>query len=854
MKTCHTCQQTYSDDIEFCPRDGARLAAQATETEAQLAAGLSRRFRIIRRLGQGGMGAVFLAEQIGVGNRPVALKVLNRKLLDDPDFLLRFQNEAGSTGRIHHPNVVTIYESAQADDGTPYIAMEFLEGESLREVLKRRGALPVPEVAEILQQAARGLNAAHRLGIIHRDLKPDNIFLTYPDDAAAPLVGAHDVGAGLVPALPVGIADTGRAQDPPLRPVVVKLVDFGIAKLRESATHTQTGTVLGTPAYMSYEQASGMRSDELDARSDIYSLGVVVYEMLTGRVPFHSDTPIGYLRKHMLEEPPPFRAVAPGLGVPPAVESAVMKALVKNRDQRFASVLDFARDFARAATAPSPVESPKPFATTKRVEPAMPQSEVGAVREPPLREPGSTLPPSVAPAAPVARAPDVGASGARPEAERRSALQLPPAPRPLEVGAVREPPLFSSVAGERYGLAGSRVGIASLVAAVVVVIMAALAWVYWPRPMKQPTPQPGPPQQETSVPAKPQTPVPAPSVNNPPTNPPSPQVSPAQIVVQTSTNAQVYLDDTFKGQVGRKGRLVIEDLKPGEHTLRVSLAGKKDYEQRVTVAAEQVATITATLADAESPSPPAPVETPRRAVSAPSARTVRENPRDGLKYVWIPPGTFMMGCSPGDSECFELEKPSHQVTISRGFWIAQTPVTVGAYKRFAGATGRQRPGAPNFNTGWANENMPIVDVTWDDAQAYCGWMGGRLPTEAEWEYAARGGSTEARYGNLDEIAWYNQNSGGQTHDVAQKRANGFGLYDMLGNVWEWVDDWYDQNYYQNSPSQDPTGPASGQLRVLRGGSCYVNPRAVRVSNRVRYYPGGRYYDSGFRCGGEVFAP
>ena len=334
MKICPTCQRTYPDDFSLCPRDGAPLAAQATATEAQLAAGLSRRFRIIRRLGAGGMGAVFLAEQIGVGNRPVALKVLNRKLLDDPEFLLRFQNEAGSTGRIRHANVVTIYESAQADDGTPYIAMEFLEGESLGEALKRRGALPVTEVAEILQQAARGLNAAHKLGIIHRDLKPDNIFLTRGDEGE----------------------------------MVVKVVDFGIAKLRESSTHTQTGMVLGTPAYMSYEQASGMRSDELDARSDVYSLGVVVYEMLTGRVPFHSDTPVGYLRKHLMEAPPPFRAVAPGLGVPPAVESVVMKALVKDRDQRYATVLDFARDFAQAAALPSPAESPKPLITAKRVE------------------------------------------------------------------------------------------------------------------------------------------------------------------------------------------------------------------------------------------------------------------------------------------------------------------------------------------------------------------------------------------------------------------------------------------------------------------------------------------------------
>ena len=123
MRTCPTCRNTFSDETEFCPHDGARLNAAVSETEAQLAWGLAHRFRIVGRLGAGGMGTVFLAEQIAVGSRPVALKVLNRKLLDDPEFLLRSHNEAASTGRIHHPNVVTIYESGQADDGTPYIAM-----------------------------------------------------------------------------------------------------------------------------------------------------------------------------------------------------------------------------------------------------------------------------------------------------------------------------------------------------------------------------------------------------------------------------------------------------------------------------------------------------------------------------------------------------------------------------------------------------------------------------------------------------------------------------------------------------------------------------------------------------------
>jgi formylglycine-generating enzyme required for sulfatase activity len=236
------------------------------------------------------------------------------------------------------------------------------------------------------------------------------------------------------------------------------------------------------------------------------------------------------------------------------------------------------------------------------------------------------------------------------------------------------------------------------------------------------------------------------------------------------------------------------------------------------------------------------------------AGTVRVNPQDEQKYVWIPPGTFMMGCSPGDSEGDDGEKPSHQVTITKGFWLGQTPVTVGAYERLARATGRQMPKAPYYNMSWAQKNMPIVNVNWDDAQAYCGWTGGRLPTEAEWEYAARGGSTEARYGDLDEIAWYSANSGDQTHDVAQKRANSLGLYDTLGNVWEWVGDWCDEDYFQSSPSQDPTGPTSGQHRVLRGGSLVNDPRQVRVSVRHRAPPRHTYDTYGFRCVREADSP
>ena len=208
--------------------------------------------------------------------------------------------------------------------------------------------------------------------------------------------------------------------------------------------------------------------------------------------------------------------------------------------------------------------------------------------------------------------------------------------------------------------------------------------------------------------------------------------------------------------------------------------------------------------------------------------------KDGM--VWIEGGTFMMGSNDGGSD----EKPVHQVTVN-GFYMDKTEVTQAEYERVMGNNPSSFKNCPD---------CPVESVSWDDAKAYCEKVGKRLPTEAEWEYAARAGSTTKYYwgnGAPDAYAWYDGNSGQKTHPVGQKQPNAWGLYDMSGNVWEWCSDWYNEDYYANSPAQDSKGPSSGTGRVLRGGSWFNLPESLRSANRVRNGPDDRFINNGFRC-------
>jgi formylglycine-generating enzyme required for sulfatase activity len=225
----------------------------------------------------------------------------------------------------------------------------------------------------------------------------------------------------------------------------------------------------------------------------------------------------------------------------------------------------------------------------------------------------------------------------------------------------------------------------------------------------------------------------------------------------------------------------------------------------------------------------------------------------GMEFLTIPAGRFMMGCYQGDGQCYADEIPRHEVQITRSFQLGKYEVTQGQWVKVMGSNPSKFKG---------EDGLPVEEVSWNHVQGFIAKLNAlndgyryRLPTEAEWEYAARGGTTGVYYGILDEVGWYDKNSGSKTHPAGQKQPNGFGLYDMLGNVWEWCSDWDGGSYYGSSPATDPKGPDSGQAKVLRGGSWDDLASNARASSRVKVVPFVRGNAIGFRvCRERHFQP
>src|SRR5262245_28362378 len=334
MKYCPVCERKYDDEMRLCGVDGTTLRSQSLQTpvrdqpvrDQMVGRIVKGRYQIMRRLGEGGMGTVYLAEQVSIG-RKVALKLLRGTYAMDDEFIERFRREARLAASLNHRNIVTVYDFDQGDDESLFIAMEYLNGEKLSDVIRRDGPLDLNRAVRLCLQCAEGLEAAHQAGVIHRDIKPDNIMV---------------VGEGAVER--------------------TKLMDFGIARLRDVAATsrlTRPDVIMGTPAYMAPEQAEGKETSE---KTDIYALGVVLYEMLTGEVPFKANTPAAVLLKQIQESPVPLRKLR--REVPSEIERIVMQALEKKPEKRQHGMRDLVQSLGKAAKTVVEYDVPETIMTT----------------------------------------------------------------------------------------------------------------------------------------------------------------------------------------------------------------------------------------------------------------------------------------------------------------------------------------------------------------------------------------------------------------------------------------------------------------------------------------------------------
>jgi serine/threonine-protein kinase len=357
---CPTCQAQVADSQRFCSNCGTVVGAEDPQApDPMIGQTLGGKYKVNRLLGEGGMGAVYEGEQqLGTTKRKVAVKTLHPHLSRDAKIKARFEREVGTIAELEHPNTIQVYDFGSTPDGILYIVMEFLQGKSLADLLEKEGAMVPDRVAYILDQVCGSLEEAHGRGIVHRDLKPDNVVL---------------------------VERAGKKD-------FVKVLDFGIAKRSKEEDKneqklTQQGMVLGTPPYMSPEQFTGR---PIDARSDIYSLAVMAYEMITGRLPFQADTAWEWATQHMTATPIPMEASAEGMRAPPAMRAAVQRAMAKSPDERFQTVREFIGAFmggtdpmrAQMASHPSapprqrtevgaPIDAGNPFAGAALGAPGM---------------------------------------------------------------------------------------------------------------------------------------------------------------------------------------------------------------------------------------------------------------------------------------------------------------------------------------------------------------------------------------------------------------------------------------------------------------------------------------------------
>lgn len=528
---CRRCGRDLEDGSRFCAECGAdqvgSAAVPVAHADPRIGTSIEEKYRLDSQIGVGGMATVYRATRLLIGDA-VAVKILHAEQLRDPQAAERFRREAQAAARLKHPNAVTIYDFGVSDDGVVYLVMELVEGQSLRQVVKEQGPLFPSGAAEILTQVCGALNEAHEQNVVHRDIKPDNILVTKA---------------------PTGIR--------------VKVLDFGIARISDMSNLgnlTQAGSIMGTPHYMSPEQCLG---EELDGRSDIYSLGIVLYEMLTGVVPFNSPTSMAVVVHHVNTAPAPLHIL--NASVPPAVEAVVMRALEKRREARPQTAMAFAGEFSAAVA--ETLSAPPGRSAPPHLPTMMPTVE--------MRTPwsaGTALPPQV-PTPP-------GVHGGQATRKRLPATLIGGVAAVLIVG----------VASVSFVL--SRVASPPAVPADAAATSRPAATLQSPPPDRL-TPAPSaPPVVSAAPPAE----VPVAAARTP-----GPQAVSAMagagasaadseasgdrgdITIRMLPGSTVQLDGVNVGTASEEGLLVLSRLRPGRHLLVVRKDRYRDVEQTISV-------------------------------------------------------------------------------------------------------------------------------------------------------------------------------------------------------------------------------------------------------------------------------
>jgi len=722
------------------------------------------KYEIVELIGSGAYAEVYKAMDT-VLRRTVALKLLKPSLLSDDEAVARFLQEAQTAANLIHPHIAWVWDLGELD-GRYYLAMRYIDGQSLDKVLKTKGQLSWDEAIKYITQISDALTFAHASSLVHRDIKPQNIMIS-PRDGAV-------------------------------------LTDFGLVRAMEAGSiGTRTGALMGTPAYMAPEIWQG---EPAGPAADQYSLACVLVEMLTGKPLFSGPTPPAVMRQHLMEGP--HLPVSWPAGCPTGFTAIIQQALDQNPAERypdipaFMSALNVSGQPNAEAAAVLPTDEPWP---PEQVV-LQPTPVVSDLPPTPAESPLMIM---------VDRDPLASAVGSKLE---RSQMTPPPFGTSEQTTSTSRE-LSPRIAPSRFKLPGWAIALIALgglalLAACVLGVAWAMNWL----PGSDPT---------------------AVAVVNP-TQTPRPQAT-----ATVKPTAKPTAKPTTKP------------------TTRSTFSSTATSDPSI---------------------PPACTEVGQTWTS----------PVDGMTLVCVPAGEFLMG-SEDKYYNDDDEMPQHTVDLDP-YWIDQTEVTNAMFAEFVAATGyrttaeiegsgyvfrpQQSPVLVKINGRWVEQDMPqwqwvdgidwqhpsrpdgdldekedhpVVQVSWNDAEAYCSWAGRFLPSEAQWEKAARGNEGDIYpWGNQSPTSSFlnYQWNIGDTIAVGSYPAGAspYGIYDMAGNVWEWTADWYSSSYYSSQTNWlNPVGPVSGTQRIVRGGAWDVDGIYARAAHRYSYPPDHRVSKLGFRC-------